>query len=196
MSSARNSRHRTSTASSDSAEAHDRDSSFTSNARYRTHTTTPSPPTSGRARPTDRSSVRNAPRISSSARPARSMRAGASGQARNLPGAPPECDRRRLWLAPDIGGGSLRATKGGMPAPHRSTPAASARPVIVQLADALIRTGLGRLCVRRQSERGDIVRTHLVELPGPSSCSRPSQRHKENHRADLRGSASPSATGE
>jgi hypothetical protein len=36
-------------------------------------------------------------------------------------------------LAPDIGGGTLRATKGGMPAPHRSTPAASARPVIVQL---------------------------------------------------------------
>jgi hypothetical protein len=37
-----------------------------------------------------------------------------------------------------------------MPAPHRSTPAASARPVIVQLSERS-RTGLGRNRVRRQA---------------------------------------------
>jgi hypothetical protein len=51
-----------------------------------------------------------------------------------------------------------------MPAPHRSTPAASARPVIVQLADALI--GPGSAASRAASgERGGIVRSHLVGCP-------------------------------
>ena len=77
-------------------------------------------------------SVRNAPRMSDSARPARSNRAGASGQARTLPGAPGQCDRRRLWLAPtQRRRKSPRHERRDAP-PHRSTPAGSARPVIVQ----------------------------------------------------------------
>ena len=85
----RNSRHRTSTASSDSAKAHGRDSRFhleraIPHAPYGAS----APVRDGLGRPID-SSVRNAPRMSSSARPARSMRAGASGQARICPGALP-----------------------------------------------------------------------------------------------------------
>jgi len=58
---------------------------------------------------------------------------GCVGPSSDSPGGSSPVRSTTAGLAPDIGGGSLRATKGGMPAPHRSTPAASARPVIVQL---------------------------------------------------------------
>ncbi len=91
-------------------------------------------------------------------------------------------------LAPHTGGGSLRATKGGMPSTvFDRHPAASARPVIVQFPERSPDRARPQGVRCQANEVLQRERTSWA-LPGPSSCSR--KPTKESHRADLRGSAS------